>query len=61
MIDETKYKPLEAARIFGIAKSTLYDWVRDQKVSHHRKGGRIYFTPEDIASAYTFVPAKTAA
>ena len=45
------YQVQEAAKVLGIAPSTVYDLARQRKIAHRRIGtgkGRIVFTEEDI-------------
>lgn len=38
----------EAARILGVAQTTLYDWVRAGKVPHYKLGERVRFRASEL-------------
>jgi excisionase family DNA binding protein len=50
----------ETASILGISDSTLRGMVNRKEIGHHRIGGKIQFSDEDIAEflATTHVPRK---
>ncbi len=38
----------DAARMLGLARSTLYEWARFRRVPHIRLGDRLLFDPADL-------------
>jgi excisionase family DNA binding protein len=38
----------DAARMLGLAVSTLYGWARDRRITYVRLGDRLLFDPADL-------------
>jgi excisionase family DNA binding protein len=54
------YTVMEAARLLGVGRSTMYELVRRGEVSSLRLGGKVLITRSTLEALLGFVPPKPA-